>query len=98
MGKEEKTDDLNMDDVNEIAENGVPITENGEQDVDDSDDEVCTGGYIESSYPWNQAYDADELDMNEYLINYNDVFKDEAPTLFRDSLIQQKIRSTWQRK
>lgn len=91
MGKEEKTDDLNMDDVNEIAENGVPITENGEQDADDYDDEPCTGGYIESSYPWNQAYDADELDMNEYLINYNDLFKDEAPTLFRDSLIQQTI-------
>lgn len=91
MSKEEKSDDLNMDNSNEIAEDGVQTADNGEQGVDDSDDEVCTGGYIESSYPWNQAYDADEFDMNEYLINYNDLFKDEAPTLFRDSLIQQTI-------
>ena len=91
MSKEEKSDDLNMDNSNEIAEDGVQTADNGEQGVDDSDDESCTGGYIESSYPWNQAYDTDEFDMNEYLINYNDLFKDEAPTLFRDSLIQQTI-------
>lgn len=91
MSKEEKSDDLNMDNSNEIAEDGVQTADNGEQGVDDSDDEPCIGGYIESSYPWNQAYDADEFDMNEYLINYNDLFKDEAPTLFRDSLIQQTI-------
>lgn len=91
MSKEEKSDNLNMDNSNQIAEDGVQTADNGEQGVDDSDDEPCTGGYIESSYPWNQAYDTDELDMNEYLINYNDLFKDEAPTLFRDSLIQQTI-------
>ena len=76
MSKEEKSDDLNMDNSNEIAEDGVQTADNGEQGVDDSDDESCTGGYIESSYPWNQAYDTDEFDMNEYLINYNDLFKD----------------------
>ncbi len=91
MSKEEKSDNLNMDNSNEIAEDGVQTADNGEQGVDDSDDEVCTGGYIESSYPWNQVYDSEEFDMNEYLINYNDLFKDEAPTLFRDSLIQQTI-------
>ncbi len=91
MSKEEKSDDLVMDNSNEIAEDGVQTADNGEQGVDDSDDEPCTGGYIESSYPWNQVYDSEEFDMNEYLINYNDLFKDETPTLFRDSLIQQTI-------
>ncbi len=91
MSKKQKLDDLNMDDVNENAENGVQTADNGEQGADDSDDRVCTGGYIESSFPRDQGYGSEEFDMNEYLINYNERFKDEAPTLFRDSLIQQTI-------
>ena len=90
MSTEEKIEDVSMS-VEEKLEDVKLTADNNETNQNDYEDERCTGGYISSSFPWDQGYDSEEFDMNEYLINYNERFKDEAPTLFRDSLIQQTI-------
>lgn len=49
---------------------------------------VPTGGG--GPFPWSGT-DAGDFDPQEYLINYNETFKNEPPTLFRDSVIQQTL-------
>lgn len=42
-----------------------------------------------TAFPWSGQ--DDEFDPQEYLINYNEKFRNEPPTLFRDSVIQQTL-------
>lgn len=55
-------------------------------DLDDLTDDPFSG-----PFPWDSGMDCSDIDMSEYLINYNDMFCEEPPTLFRDSLIRQTI-------
>ena len=41
-------------------------------------------------YPWSQE-PTGEFDPNDYMINYNERFKNEAPIMFRDSVILQTL-------
>ena len=42
------------------------------------------------SNPWGIP-DDDDFDPQEFLINYNEKFKNEKPTMFRDAVIQQTL-------
>ena len=45
-------------------------------------------------FPWNSVDGSDmceDFDPKEYLINYNEKYKNEQPTMFRDALIQQTV-------
>lgn len=45
-------------------------------------------------FPWNAVDGSDmceDFDPKEYLINYNEKYKNEQPTMFRDALIQQTV-------
>lgn len=53
------------------------------EEFDENDSELP-----QQPFMWN---DLDKIDVEKYLINYNELFKDESPTLFRDSLIQQTL-------
>lgn len=48
------------------------------------------GGPPAGAYPWGPPDDYDFC-VDDYLINYNEKFKNGSPTLFRDSVIQQTL-------
>lgn len=51
-----------------------------------------TGAPSGGSNPYSGPFgDPDAFDPKEFLINYNERFKNEAPTLFRDDVIQQTL-------
>jgi ATP-dependent Clp protease ATP-binding subunit ClpC len=48
-------------------------------------------GIPASAFTGGFGMDDEEFDPNEYLINYNEKFKNEPPILFRDAVIQQTL-------
>ena len=45
----------------------------------------------DNKYPWSDFVEDDKFDPNEYLINYNEKYKDAEPVLFRENVLKQII-------
>lgn len=45
----------------------------------------------DNKYPWSDFVEDDEFDPDEYLINYNEKYKDAEPVLFRENVLKQII-------
>lgn len=80
-----------LNNMNPNAGNGNPNSGSGSGSGNGTGGGVGTGGGIPAGAFAGFGMDDEEFNPEDYLINYNEQFKNEPPILFRDAVIQQTL-------